>query len=436
MATNTTSIRSNSMPTGGATATQPVSPTLTPADIQALLAAMTPAIEQFRQASSPLSVALNQQQLTNGQEDSIRISSVGLGYRTISEHNVTIPLDNTATTAQVIDISPYFPYNLLANTSVQINGGATSYSVDGQNGLFVALRGKRGAFLPSSTGVSLSPALCRVTFGTGITPTASSGFSLSGYSSISVAATTSTSITLTFYTFEKLAMSRNTLLGALPLQNNQVYATLSRRIVANVVGTSALSPLYVSGGVPSTLTYSAMDTINTTYKFWSVPSNPALYTDMITNSYQVLQQPKNPVNSNGVGALVYNIPQNQYLTALHLLVNDSTGAYPEPDTLFTKYTLQYNGGAIIPTLEYGQRHRAESYLDYGADVGGSLPGYFLWDGNNTTDDVNTSDEAGWMDAYSAASPQVVADIATNFSTPGNFSVTREAIVAGSVQTIG
>lgn len=429
-----TSIRSNSMPVGGATATQPVSPTLTPADIAALLAELTPVIKAFREASTPTEVQLNEQVLSAGQEDSIRISSVGLGYRLVSEHTVVFTVQNTAAAAQTVDLSPYFPYNAISKTSVQINGGATSYSVSGHGGLFVALRGRRGAFLPDGT--ALNPALCRVVAGAGITLAASSSFSLSGYSSFSVAADTTGTITATFYTIEKLAMNRDNLLGSLPLQNNSVFASLSRSLASSAAGGNATYPMYVTGGVPATLIATMSDTVKTTYKFWSVPSNPALYTDMISNSYQVLEQPKNALNSNGQGALAYNIPSNQFLTAMHLLVNDSNGNYPEADTLFNRFTLQYNGGSIIPTLQFGERHRAETFLDYGADLIGELPGYYLWDGNNTTDDVNQSDEAGWLDAYSAANPQVVADLATTFSTPGSFSVIRESIVAGSVQTIG
>lgn len=426
-----TAVRSNSMPVAGPTAQQPVPPTLLPADLQALIESMTPTITKFRQASSPNEIALNQQTLSMGQSDSVPITSVGLGYRLVTEHTTTITLDNTASSAQTYQVSDKFPYNLIDNTTVDINGGAKTYSASGVGGLLVAVRGRRGALNPSGT--ALNAALVGITL-TNVTSTASTGFTLSGYASFNVAATTTGTIVVKWIEFQKLAFSRDTLIGALPLQNKQTECSITRTMKGSLTGTNNLSPIYVAGGFPSTTTVTVSDVVQTTYKFWSVPTDPALYQDMVMNSYQILEQPKNVVNNTGSEALVYNIPNNAYLTALHMLISDTNGNYVSTPTGIPKYSLTYSGSVLTPARSYGNRRRAEEWLDYGSDLG-SVSGYLLWDGSNTTDDLNTSDEAGWLNTYTAASPQLIADVADTLATPLNFSVTREQIVADAVNQI-
>src|SRR2546430_2503237 len=111
------------MPAGGPTATQPVPPSLTPGEIAALVEQMTPVVARFRQASSPMKVALDSQSLNLGGQQGIRIASVGLGIRTITHWSVVLNLVNGAGGAQVVNLSNVFPYNLIANSRVQINGG-------------------------------------------------------------------------------------------------------------------------------------------------------------------------------------------------------------------------------------------------------------------------------------------------------------------------
>ena len=97
--------------------------------------------------------------------------------------------------------------------------------------------------------------------------------------------------------------------------------------------------------------------------------------------------------------------------------------------------LQYNAGGIVPVVEMAGRQRAEQFLDYGDDRQ-LFGGYRFWDGEATTEDLTDADQAGWIDTYSAATPQFLADIASTVVVPVVYGVTRESVVAGAVQVVG
>jgi len=442
----TTSIRSNAQPSGGVTAQQPVNPAIAPADIQALVAELTPTAERFRAQSSPLSVQLDNGTLVPGGAGGTlqtRIASVGLGYRVVTQHVVVISLVNTAAGAVVVNLSNFFPYNLLQNTQVQINGGATVYSASGLGGLWVAMRNKRGVFDLTSQGgfgFGLSPALVRVAFNANGTPTnAALAGNFSGIASVSCAAALTTTITVTFYTIEKFALDRESLLGALPLQNNSTFANMTRQVLATPLQAGPnnhKAPLFTAGAVPATLTASLTYTVSSTYDFMSVPADQGLYQEMVFNSYQVQEQTNLTVNATGAGALSYDIPQNQYLVAAHMTLFDSAGnLVPVGDAGLSLLKLQYNAGGVIPVQQFAGRMRAAQFIDYGDDRNW-LGGYRFWDGEDTTEHIARADQMGWIDTYAAATPQLVADVAAGITTPITFNVCRESVVAGAVQVVG
>lgn len=442
----TTAIRSNSQPAGGVTAQQPVTPAQAPADIAALVAELTPVAERFRAASSPLEAPLDNAAAVNGGAGGslqTRIVSVGLGYRVVTEHTVVISLVNTAGGAQVVNFSNFFPYNLLQNTQVQINGGATVYSASGLGGLWVAMRNKRGIFDLTNQGgfgFGLSPALVRVSFNGNATPTnAGSAGNFSGVASISIATATTGVVTVKFYTFEKFALDRESLLGALPLQNNATFANMTRQVVGTIVGpgpNNHKAPMFTAGAVPGTLATTLTYTVSSTYYYMSVPSDAGLYQEMVFNSYQVQEQTNLAVNAVGAGALAYDIPQNQYLVAAHLTLFDSQGnLLPVGSGGLSTVKLQYNAGGVIPVQKAADRNRAANYVDYGDDRTW-LGGYVYWDGEDTTEHIARADQMGWVDTYAAATPQIVADVAAGVLTPITYNVCRESVVAGAVQVVG
>ena len=442
-----TAVRSNSQPQGGVASLQPAPATALPNSIEALIEYLTPAITAFRRASVPMSVDLDEGTFGNssssglGQTSTVRIDNVGLGYRIVREHVDTYVFANSDTAASSVDISPWFPFNIINRNTIQLNGGAITYSASGPATFLTGLRTRRGA-MASPIGTGVSAALVRISVGSALTLTAATGPSMSGYKSVSVAASTSAgatgTMTVTWYEIIRLAHSRNDLLGSLPLQNNKVFAQLIS--VANSTGmstsTTAQDAPFYNPGTDVSMTY--YGTVKSTYKFWAVPTNAALYAPLVANSFQINEQTAITTNSSGAGAFKYDIPQNTYLIAMHLLTRDTNKAYVVENTSLaglTQAQIQYNGGSVIPVTFRQGRHRAEQFADYGEDVY-QIPGYLLWDGSNTSDTLTESDQAGWIDTYYAASPQFVGDVDGAVSTPLESSVTREVLVPGAVQTVG
>lgn len=440
-----TALQSNAQPMAGTSSTQPVPPSLTTADIEALVEQMAPAVAKFREQSSPLKVALDSQTLNLGDSKQIRIASVGLGLRIISHHSVVVSFINAAGGAVVVNFSNVAPYNMLRQTQIQINGGATVYAADGLATFAVMTRNKPGTWDtstgPNGFGPSLSKALVKVTNGANSTITnVGAAGNFTGIASTSIALTATGVITFDFWTVEKLALDRQSLLGMLPLQNNSTFATLTRQLSSNMIGPGPNNhafPFFTAGAVPGTLTHTAVDTVTSTYDFWSVPGDPGLYQEMVQNSYQVQQQQSLAVSVNGPAALTYNIPQNQFMVAAHIWAFDSQGnLLPQDIGGITLLQLLYNAGSVRPVQHFADRERAAQFLDYGDDrqfVGG----YRFWDGEDTTELIQMSDQAGWIDTYAAATPQLVGDIAASETNlPLTLSITRESVVAGAVQVVG
>ncbi len=435
-------LQSNPQPGATMVATQPVPPPITPADIEALVEQLTPAVAKFREQSSPLKVALDQQSLNLGDSKGIRIASVGLGIRVITHWSVVYNFVNAATAAQVINVGNVWPYSHLRQTLIQINGGAQVYAADGLATFAVMGRNKPGTWqynTGSGFGLALSKALVKVTVGANVTPTNTTIPTFSGIASISVAGSSTGVLTVDFWTIEKLCLDRQSLLGMLPLQNNSTFALLTRQTVNNAIGPGPNNhafPFFTAGAVPGTLTHTAVATVTSTYDFWSVPTDQGLYQEMVQNSYQVQQQQSIGVAVTGPAALIYNVPQNQFMIAAHIWGFDTQGnLLPQDVGGINLLRLVYNAQSIQPVSHFADRERAAQFLDYDDDrqfVGG----YRFWDGEDTTEMVQSADQAGWIDTYAAATPQLIGDIAAGLLTPLTFSITRESVVAGAVQVVG
>jgi hypothetical protein len=437
----TTAVQSNAQPAGGSTAQQPVPPSNAPSQLNAYTNSIPPLVEQFRGASSPMDVTLPTTTFSSGavSDGGVKLASVGLGYRTLTSWTGTMTIANTSGSTQTINVSPWFPYNLIQNTNVTINGGANVYNVGGVNGLMVAMRNRRSQLFLSEGqpfGPALPQALCNIAVsGTGVTVTNSSTASFSGISTIAITTGNTATITLGFITIEKLAFDRDSLLGALPLQNNSTYATKTHTLNA-LSGGGAQFPVYQSGGLAAGLAVGISLTELTEYDFWSVPSNPQLYAEMVSNSYQVQEQTNLTVSATGSQAFVYNIPQNMFLIALHVQGrNAATAPVPMNWNDLSNRKVMYNAGSVIPLVQPTPQLRAAQFMDYDRDVQ-TIAGYAYWDGEDTTEDITNTDQAGWIDCYMAASPQFVCDLASAFTLPLTYNICREQLVMGAVQVVG
>lgn len=438
-----TAIGTNAVPQGGPTGLQPVAPTSVPINIADLVEQLTPIQARFRQQSSMLSTMLDQVQFNAGAGSSQkrRISSVGLGLGTITKWVLTFNVANTGAAAQTVAISPQFPYNVISRIETGINGGTAVFSAGGVGGLLVSARRKRGLLTPTvkgGFGPALNPALLSLVVANGTVTNTSEGVpSFSGIASISVAAGATAVITATFATFEKYCLDRATLIGALPLQNSSTFAEITYTLASSLVGAganAATSPFYAPGAnVAVTLAGGGLSTAQSLYQFASVPSDPRLYLDMVSNSYQVQEQDGLQANATTTDALVYDIPRNAYLVAAHFVLNDNNGVYL-PYAAVNPLKLRYNAGTIVVAVQEPVTWRAHQYHVYGEDFM-DIPGYRLWDGEDTSDEIGVSDNMGWLDAYSAANPQLTATLASTVALPVTYNVIREQIVAGAVQVV-
>jgi len=124
------------------------------------------------------------------------------------------------------------------------------------------------------------------------------------------------------------------------------------------------------------------------------------------------------------------------MVAAHLWGFDTQGnLIPADSGGLPLLKLVYNAQSIQPVVHFADRERAAQFLDYDDDrqfVGG----YRFWDGEDTTEMIQMADQAGWIDTYAAATPQIVADVAAGLLTPLTYSITRESVVAGAVQVVG
>lgn len=452
------------MPTGGPTATQSVQPVgqLTPTDIAALVDQLIPAVQKFRANSTVQSVTLNDMTWAN-QGDSVtgQISAVGLGLRVRAWHHFVLTLHNAGTASESVTPAADFPYNLIKNTQVGINGGANVYSCSGARGVEVAQRNVRGGmqFDAGEGGVGPKHRWNHILVGANGTITnADTGgvpWQMSGIKSIAVAAGSDCAITIDFYTEEWFVLDMESMLGALPLQNNSTYATIQRTLQAAFTSTSTTDqtfPLYKAGADITVKTVTG--TTRQFYDFASVPGDPSLYTAIVSNSYQVTEQP-GIQGAAGSAGLSYNIPQNMYLVALHRHLQDANGNpmmfsdgvlgsqtieitnYATANNASNKRVIQYNGGKVIPVLQYPYRDQCHQFAVYGDDRARQQNGYLLWDGEDTSNDIMAAtDNMNWIDCYNVASPQSVEDIGASASGTLKATYVRESIVAGSVQVVG
>lgn len=431
---------------GNATAGQveslsPVAQVGVPQDVAALTSNVNlAAIEAFRQQAVFQEVSLKQMSISAiGGDDTQQIASVGLGFRTKRHHKLTLSVSNAGAGAEIFKISPLFPFNISKLVEIAVQGSATVHSVGGPADLLIAMRNARGSLHMSQLGgygYGLDPALVHFSeIDATMTPTnaAIADQCMCGIKSISVAAATvNKPLVIEWYSEEKFAQNKTNLMGALPLQNSSVFATIKETMVNSLVTTNATdttTPFY-DAGADVTMALTSY-TIDTTYEFATVPNNPALYQAMIQNSYQLQQQNGLTVNATGAEALDYTLPTKQYLTALHILAVDGNGA-PLGFADLSKLQLQYGGGVIHPMTRFPNRGRGDQYKVYGHDLA-HIAGYFLWDGEATTDSIVNADSMGWLNLYNISDAHLIADVAAGKVTPIKYSVIREQVVAGALK---
>lgn len=402
-----------------------------PADLASLVDFMQPYISRFRDVASPMTLMLDSKTLQIGSSSTFRISSVGLGESTVHKVSGTLALKNTAGSSQAIKFSPIFPLDLISSVNTQINGNTSvSNASPWAYTLESARRNRNFSLNPCSKRV------VRLTAGSDITLTAGSG-TVSGYTGATVAASKTGFLQFEFYFEVPYVYNRDTLIGFLPLQNNSTFATINYVAAPSLVGTTPASPIYIDTTVPATFSYDSTNSninINPRYDFWSVPSDFTTYQNLILNSFQIIELPGNTFSSTGSGALQYQFPLNSYLLAAMFVVRDKDGKLVTTQDVFSEIRLAYNGN-IFPFKTDQGINVYKNFMDYGDNQFNEF-GTVIWDGTNTSDRLNFSDSAGWVDLYNTSNPTFWGDVKSgSVLLPANYSFVRVQIVPTDVQVL-
>lgn len=407
---------------------------LLPADLAALVDYMQPTISRFRDAASPLNLMLDTQQIKVGSTSTMRISSTGLGERTIHKISGKIAIKNTAAATQAIKLSPEFPFNLISTVNTQINGNTSISNASPMAYVMEKARRDRNTNIRSMDVRSVRlKAVQDITLNTDPTKA-----SMSGYSSVTVAASKTGILEYEFYFEVPYVLNRDTLIGILPLQNNSTYATITHTAASSLIGEKPTTPMYIEGGVPATTQIDLSITeINAAcrYDFWSVPADFNLYQPLILNSFQIIEQPGNTFSTSGPGALKYQFPLNSYLLAAFFTIRNKDGHLVNIKDAVDSVRLEYNGNVTPFKTDIGI-HLFNQLTDYGENQFDQF-GTILWDGTNTGDQLNFADSAGWVDLYNTSNPTFYADIKSNgLDLPGSYSFVRTQIVPSDVRVAG
>lgn len=402
-----------------------------PADLAALVDYMQPLISKFRDNASPLNLMLDTRDIKIGSSTTFRISSTGLGEKTVHKVSGTIAIKNAGGAAQEVKLSPEFPFNLINTVNTQINGNTSISNASPFAYMMEMARRNRN--------LSLNPMdkrIVKLTAVSDLTLTAGSP-SFSGYSSLSVPAGKTGILGVEFYFEVPYVYNRDTLIGLLPLQNNSTFATITYVAATSMLGDTPNSPLYVEGGLPATLSYdSASSSLSATprYDFWSVPADFNLYQNLILNSFQIIEQPGNTFSSTGTGALKFQFPLNSYLLAAYFITRDGDGSLVNTTDVFDSVRLEYNGNVSPFKTDMGI-HAFNQFSDYGENQFNQF-GTLLWDGTNTGDQLNFSDSAGWVDLYNTSNPTFYGDVKSgSIDLPASYSFVRTQIVPSDVRVI-
>jgi|GEM_PF-6686833 len=435
------SVRGNMVPPGGPTQTSDIG------QGQALLPdtfTLSRMSEMFMERSEQNCIQLNNVNLGLGQATGFVINNVGLGESLELFVSGNIKIKNNAATAETVNLTPEFPFNLVSNLLVQFNGQTVIDSLSGYELLGVMAKRYKGCLIGvkrsfgavfSQNDTRVSSAIAYVKAGNGDTTlNATEGNSLTGITSATIAAGKTGQIDFGFYLRLPFTLRDDLLLGLVPMQNNSVYCnvTITCPGVNPQAVNPASSPIY--GGTANAVFDSASIQAKPTYNFWAipVPNDPRLYAYLVSHSYMLLSQVNNPLTKTGAEALQYNLPNNYYLMGLILTIRDANGVLIDIPAKADNPYLSYNGTIRVDRRDIKTRFARQAI--YYEAVPSPL-GQLLWDGTDVSYLPNGTNTSKWLNMYLANNPQFVADIDGSVSVPGSFAVLREQLVPANVKIV-
>ena len=424
MANGQVSVRGNSAPAGGATATMTQSgqgqPLLMSTDQLMILS------EQFMENSEYNDVKLNIVNLVAGQQAAFQINNIGMGESLEMLVQLTFTVQNTTSASVTLNVAPESPYGLISQLITQFNGQTVLDNLSGYDLLGVMVRRNRTLISPNGV---INPLVASITVsGSGVT--SATGTGICNLTSITIPATDTATITALMYLELPFVLARELLFGLLPMQNNSVYLSVTA-VAGTLVGTdptAMLSAASITGLTVATTSF----TCKPTYNFWAVPSpnKPELYAQLIANNYMILTVPNQTFTATGAAGINFNMPNNYYLLSLAMTARDSTKTLLPVATTLDNPRLSYNNTAIVEQRDILTRTARQGMWMYGAVP----PGMILFDLMDAEHRPNIN-TAKMLNMYEANNPQFLVDVGSGVSVPGTFRVCREQLVPSNVQIV-
>lgn len=391
----------------------------------------------FRKSGYNNSV-LNSVGVVPGSTTQFQLTNTGLVEKLVINIQGQIALKNTAGAGQAVQLAPEFPLNVVSNISIKHNGNVDIISCSPYELMGMLAKRYKKYFVGSSAGAAFDQALLRIsakkaTIAGDANAVLHAGNGLTGYDYVTIGAGVTGVVSWDFNIEIPFVFRRDLPIGLLALQNNSIVAQCNLT-APQLLGINALSPFYVAGAIPATLSIdpagSTFITANPTQFYWETPSDKTLYDYFVANSYFLVSVPGQQLNA-GVKGLSYTMPLNYILTAMLFTIRNSTHGLVNVPAGIDNFGLNYNNTTTVGVVGRRIREYLQEIFYEGSPTG---LGQLLWDacifegeGNNLGSDT------AFLDLYQANNPQFFADVAATVTTPGTFSALREMIVPAQIK---
>ncbi len=394
--------------------------------------------EQFFNASGYQPSILNPFGVVPNGTINFNLSNTGLVDKLVLNINGSIPLKNTAGTTQVVNFAPEFPLNTISNINITYNGSVSLVNASPYE--LLALSAKRYKRVLQSSGfgatfnqnqLRVSPKRASIKAGAG--GTLISGNSLTGYTGVTIDATSTCVISFSMNIEIPFTLRNDLPIGLIALANNSLICQVNVSAPA-ILGTTPANPMYVASAIPATLLLDpALPTSiigQPVQYYWETPADKNLYGYFVSNSYMNISIPSQSFKNTGAQAFQYQLQNNFILIGMLFTLRDSGNNLIDAYSKLTNFFLNYNNTTSVDKQPQAIKEFLQEQYYQGSPVG---MGQLLWDATIHEMESNGLIDTSFLDMYKATSPQFFMDIDSSVSAPGTFSAMREIIVPAQIR---
>jgi len=263
--------------------------------------------------------------------------------------------------------------------------------------------------------------------------TLATGNSLTGYTSVSVNASSTCTVNFMLNIEIPFTLRTDLPIGLIALQNNSLICQVNVTAPA-LLGTTPVNPFYVATTIPATLSIDtapapAITGIPVQY-YWETPANKNLYGYFVSNSYMNISIPSQSFKNTGSQAFQYQLQNNFILIGMLFTMRDSANALIDMATKSTNFFLNYNNTTSVDKQPQAVKEFLQEQYYEGSPT---CKGQIIWDATIHEFESNGLIDTSFLDMYKATSPQFFMDIDSTVAAPGTFSAMREIIVPAQIR---